>query len=123
MIAIKSTEKINLVSQLETNQKYILVEVRDLNISNEKGNVTAIVVCHSFNYELDENEAETEVINNKKQIEAKPVVFTKSEMVDLMMALEATITSIDGFDSFQLAVLNYLAGRDNYFGIQNWVPA
>ncbi|GLB53059.1 hypothetical protein NBRC110019_20990 [Neptunitalea chrysea] len=120
MISIKSTNKISLASQLETKEKYIMVSVRDLNISNENSKVTAIIVCYSFDYELDEEEVETDTMINKKQIEAKPITFTKTELNELMVGLNASITGIDSFDAFQLAILTYLANRDSYFGITEW---
>lgn len=120
MVTIKSIDRINFTSQLESEQVYIMVSVRDLNISNDKSKVTAVVVCHKFNYELDEEDNETTTIIDKKLIESKAVVFTKDELDALLITLSANITSMESFDAFQLSILLYLAQRDSYFGITTW---
>ncbi|SFU48854.1 hypothetical protein SAMN05216480_10523 [Pustulibacterium marinum] len=121
MVSIKNTQKITFTGQLVTEEKYVMVSIRDLNISNEKQTITSIVKCFTFNYKLDEEGLETTEIINLKELpgETKPIKFNRSEMHKLMQAMQPAIGDMDSFDAFQNQVLMYLAQRDQYFGLAN----
>ncbi len=124
MVSIKNTQKITFTGQLVTEEKYVMVGIRDLNISNEKQTITAIVKCSTFNYKLNEEDLETTEIINLKELpgETKAIKFTRSEMHQLMQSMQPTIADMDSFDAFQAQVLLYLANRDQYFGLSNnWI--